>query len=314
MLVIQDLSKSTLRNIDTKGIGVRSTKKLFSFIQSLPDPAKSLIPHKIGFGILRRFAVKSNSAQWLPLLDACETIDGVPTTLTRPAINFLHARCDHDYKNLCSARIKIKTGQVDINSQRALWELQEKLWADYSLVPVDQLEFIRQSNSKRNSKYTSQAFLYLEYDFYLQLIASFEVGILLQTKALANQLSVNFDTQGYRSFIYRGLQAYAKSTDASPPVTSCLGGLLSILKDDLYEHDSKKTSNSGWRKLASFIGINESPSNSSNEPLQDRQYKQLKRWRSGKDIPSRDVFEKFSNRYFEYIRGCKNNCVTVNYL
>ena len=297
-----NLSKSTLRNIDTKGVGVRSTEKIISFIQSLPKTEKKLIPHKIGFGILRRLAVRSNSVQWLPLLEVCETIDGVPTGMTKPAINFLHARCDHDYKTLCSARIKIKTDQIGIENQQSLWEIQENLWTDYSLVPIDQLQIIRPNNSHLDNERISQASLYLEYDFYLQLVASIEVGILLQTKALANQLNVSFDTHGYRSFIYQGLKIYAQSTDTSPPITSCFGGLLSVLKDDLYEHDSKKTTNSDWRKLARFIEINEPSPNNSSESLQDRQYKQLKRWRSGQDIPSKDTFERFTEQYLEYIQ------------
>jgi len=282
-----NLSSSTKRNAEIKGVGIRSTEKILSWVQSLSNPTKKLICKKVEFGLLSRIAVKSNSAQWLPFLQALEAFNAIPPDITSPALNFLKDRCDHDYKSLCSARIQIKTGRADIHCQQSLWSLQELLWAESSPVTIEQLAIIHPQNSHVGLEPIVRGWLSLEYDFYQQLVACIEIG----SKKWINE----------HSYISPALQAYAQSTEADSSVACCIGGLLSVLKDELHECDAKtiKAANSGWRKLASFIEIKDSDSS---EPLQDRQYTQLKHWRSGKDTPSKDAFEKLTKKYLEYIQ------------
>lgn len=281
------LSQSTKRNVETKGVGLSSTKKTLSWIQSLPDSTNALICKKVEFGLLRRIAVNSNSAQWLPFLQVFESFNTIPPDIISPALNFLKDRCDHDYQSLCSARIQIKTGKVDIHCQQSLWSLQQQLWEGSSPVTGEQLNAIHQQNSNLGPDPIVRGWLCMEYDFYLQLVAFIEIG----TKKWIND----------HSYISPALRAYAQSKELALSTACCFGGLLYALKDELHEHDSNKMENkdSGWRKLASFIEINDA---GSSEPSLDRQYTQLKHWRSGKDTPSKSNFEKFTKNYLEYIQ------------
>jgi hypothetical protein len=281
-----NLSLSTKRNAEIKGVGIRSTEKILSWVQSLPAPTKELICKKVDSGFSRRIAAMSNSAQWLPFLKPLGTQEGVPSDILIPVLNFLYDRCDNDYNNLCSIQIKIKSGRVNTNCNKTSWKLEEPLWINASFIPEKWLKVIFSSNSNLDGDCIYQAYLSLEYDFYQQLVACIEIG----SKKWINEYS----------YVSPALQAYTQSTEADSSIACCIGGLLSVLKDELHEYDAKtiKAANSGWRKLASFIEIKDSDSS---EPLQDRQYTQLKHWRSGKDTPSKDAFEKLTKKYLEYI-------------
>ncbi len=152
--------------------------------------------------------------------------------------------------------------------------------------------------SSNDQQIITHAFIYLEYDFYLEAIAHVEVGFLLLLKK--HKAITNINTCQW--FLSKAINAYALSLSHPKynSVGTCFGGILHVMKDDTAFKTMAKDENTegGWRKLATFIEIDQK---GSSEALNQKQYEQIKRWRKGKDIPSIEARRTFINRYLKYI-------------
>jgi hypothetical protein len=117
-----------------------------------------------------------------------------------------------------------------------------------------------------------ESYCYLCFDFYLQAITHYEVGCRMyygkNKEKLENELGM----------ITKAIYAYA--TDDA--ISTCFDGMLTELK----EVSSELVGETSYRKLASFIEIEEVQPSEYGESLADKQYNQLKDWRNGENLPS----------------------------
>ena len=172
--------------------------------------------------------------------------------------------------------------------------LDYKLWTQHSQAPTAQLDLISyilkdSHNSSDLSNFKIQSLhlanLYKIFDFHLHFIAHYEVCLL----------NIMIDTPPSKSILARSIKEYSTYSD---PIENkfkrtLFGAMLKVLTEEL--STGEKINNSdGWRKLASFIDIK---SKGSVEPLNDRQYEQIKDWRIGKNLPSQDKLEIFVDNY-----------------
>jgi hypothetical protein len=186
------ISPSSITNISTKGISVKSAKKVVMwFTGIIPKPIKAaIIKRSLSFKSLRIAITGSTSSEWLPFISGMEATmpkDDV-SELFVPLFNFLKSRSEAESSHLRSARHDIKYKKIDVNDFKIVWKRYIDIWAQYSQVPADQLDSIthiigntsnRSDISAKDQELAALPLIYLRYDFYLEIIAHYEVTLLL---------------------------------------------------------------------------------------------------------------------------------------
>jgi hypothetical protein len=330
------ISKSSIRNISSKGISAKSGQKLLTWF-------KEALSTSIDFTILRKAATvtslriaftRSTSSEWYPSIQTFEILlkrDNLGD-LYRPLINFLKNRSAADASHIRRLRRDVKSKKIDINNLAMLWNRYKVILVEHSKVPKEQLDsftnFIGdyRNTSEIEAKDEAQGMLplmYLTYDFYLEFIAHYEVSMLISinsndeavpdlkskkwllTKAFENYLAP-LDSENSELFTRNSHNEHSPKT--------LFGAMLKVLKDEMEKLKSSEDSgqnqdkHNGWRKLASFIEIN---TTDSLELLNQRQYDQIKQWRKGKDIPSFKNLNIFINNYLEYVDRSGNDLLEM---
>lgn len=330
------ISKSSIRNISRKGISEKSGRRLLTWF-------KEALSTSIDFAILKKAATvtslriaftRSTSSEWYPAMQSFEILlkrDKLGD-LYRPIIHFLKNRSAADASHIRRLRRDVKSKKIDVNNLAMLWKPYIDIWMKHSKLPKEQLDsFINfigdcRNTSEIEAKDEAQGMLplmYLTYDFYLEFIAHYEVGILISinsndeavpdlkskkwllTKAFENYLAP-LDPENSELFTRNSHNEHSPKT--------LFGAMLKVLKDEMEKLKSSEDSaqnqdkHNGWRKLASFIEIN---TTDSLELLNQRQYDQIKQWRKGKDMPSFKNLNIFINNYLEYVDRSGNDLLEM---
>jgi hypothetical protein len=306
------ISPSSITNISTKGISVKSAKKVVMwFTGIIPKPIKAaIIKRSLSFKSLRIAITGSTSSEWLPFISGMEATmpkDDV-SELFVPLFNFLKSRSEAESSHLRSARHDIKYKKIDVNDFKIVWKRYIDIWAQYSQVPADQLDSIthiigntsnRSDISAKDQELAALPLIYLRYDFYLEIIAHYEVTLLLFFDKHIKEIP---DLKSKKWLLTKAIEKYSIGSDLTNTNTprTLFGALLEVLKDELSTIATKEKTNSndGWLKLAGFIDIK---TKDSLEPLNQRQYEQLKQWRKGKDTPSFKSLNKFISNYLDHV-------------
>jgi hypothetical protein len=316
------ISKSSIRNISSKGISAKSGQKILTWFKEVLSTSIDFTELKKAATIklLRIAFTRSTSSEWYTFIQGFETPrkDSDLSDVYKPLLNFLKVRSEEDALHIRRLRRDVKSQKIDVNNLAMLWKPYIDIWVKHSKVPKEQLDsfinFIGDSRSTSDIEEKDEApvilpIIYLTYDFYLEFIAHYEVSFLM---FMNNYVKKVPDLKSKKWILTKSIENYVSPLEAANSEASnsdshtthsprtLFGSMLKVLKDEMEELKSNENqgSNDGWRKLASFIEIE---TKGSLEPLAQRQYDQLKQWRKGKDIPSFKNLNTFINNYLKYV-------------
>ncbi|MBU1309254.1 MAG: hypothetical protein KKE30_06955 [Gammaproteobacteria bacterium] len=210
----------------------------------------------------------------------------------QPQMDFILQRCDADILMRRQINELIKSGEVTKNDSVAIVKLMLPHWQKHSLVPHDELQayeqgFVLHASGNLVGDEAITAFLrahcFVYLDFYLQLMASYEVGCVLTYRADQSDLTRK------KGLLCRALTRFSQKNDEEAKTTTCFGEFL----DEVHDVISKNVVQLSVREMARYIPLNNDVSHSSAETEADRCYNTLKAWRKGKEVPSRELLEQF---------------------
>ncbi|MEY8201401.1 MAG: hypothetical protein RPS47_19350 [Colwellia sp.] len=324
------LSESSQRNLYHDGIGVNSIIKIIDWLKNIPKQAliTQILKMAFSFNSLRAQVAGSTSSEWLPFLSGLklgENGDGLTVEHNGHVFNaensllvqFLTNRCKIQDLHLKAARIAIQNRSFDPRNTVEVWSRIKDLWLNHSQVPKEQLDKIEtiansaSTSLEEKAAYKEElqlAFLYLEYDFYLEAIALIEVEFLLLQK---NHPDIQIENH-WQGLLGKSISAYALDdvNGDSNSARCCFGGLLYALLKMQAANDDTSKKDAGWRQLSKFIEID---SGESSEDLSERQYKTIKNWRKGKDKPSPKAFNRFSNLFLKSLGESGDDSLALHY-
>jgi hypothetical protein len=235
----------------------------------------------------------SNAGDWLSFIEGFEfeTDEHLLATL----LGFIEYRCNTKMNLKLDARQKVEADELKQNDLN-VWRHMQPLWVNspgFTQDIIDNFEQKLKLDSQQKSLSEPQLLAYIEsycylyFDFYLEVITHYEVGC---------RFYFNEDQEKKKTdlgIITKAILSYA----ADDEVKTCFGGMLKELKDVGTELVGKTS----YRKLASFIEIEEDKSIACDESLADKQYGQLKDWRNGKSLPNNAKLITFLQSFDEYI-------------
>ena len=290
------VSKSSISHLSNQGVGKPTFKKIYTWFKSLSPRINEVFNLQVYKKTSKAMRVTSNASTYylythgFNFSKKSNNNDNELNIL----IDWLVERSNADYLIMSEIHNKAKSKSIDKKNPRDIWQLQKPHWQSHSLVPNDQFTILDEffNSDKRREDYTNEdalalaeATYYLTFDFYLSAIANYEVGL----HSYYRRLDENYNPEKGSSFFINVLNTLVESDEAN----GCFDAVLIELRELI----SSKEKPMPWRKLASFIPLEKSHSDNpeSGESLNDRQYKQLKDWRNGKNLPSFLRLEKFIN-------------------
>jgi hypothetical protein len=295
-----EISRSSKYDFFSKGVGPRTANKFINWFKKLPLPIGRLANKKLMAKIIRSQKAGSNAGNWFSYIQSFEAgFENSGNTEEHefmPLFEFLEHRCNTEVDFSSNLKQEIKAGRLKRTDLAAQWKAQQLLWANSPCLSPHVIENMAQililhsqqkSLTEQQNLSLIESYCYLSFDFYLEAISHYEVGCRFcygnnQAK-LENELGM----------ITKAIYAYA--TDDN--IQTCFDGMLTQLKEVTSELVEDETS---YRKLASFIEIEENGSIISGEALEDKKYNQLKGWRKGLNLPSGKKLITFLQNLDEY--------------
>lgn len=294
------VSQSSIFHLSSRGVGKLTFKKIYTWFKSLSPNINEVFNLKVYKKTTRAMKVTSNASTYYSCIygfNASKKSNKNDNELNL-LIDWLEARSQFDYLMMSEIHNKAKSKNIDKKSPKDIWQLQKPYWQSHSLVPRQQLNIINEfyNSDKKREDHTEEdglalieATYHLIFDFYLSAIANYEVGL----HSYYRRLDENYKPKKGASFFTNVLNTLIESDESN----GCFDSVLIELKELVSSNGKPMT----WRRLASFIPLKKSPSDNpdSGESLNDKQYKQLKDWRNGKNLPSFLKLEEFINAVFD---------------
>lgn len=281
-----------------QGVGLRTVSKIVSWLKMIPFPFEQLATKKMMAKIIRSNKAGSNAGGWLA------GINGFQTSFKRFGkteheftllFNFIEQRCNTEVDLLLRIKADIKAGKLNRANITDVWEAQKPLWNASSCIPMSAIDSfseimtMHQQKVKLSEQQTLtfiESYLYMYLDFFLEAITHHEIGYRIHFGA--NQEKIEKEL----GMITKAIHAYSTQEN----IKTCFAGTLQEFKDIVSDLVGK----TGYRKLASFIEIEESESSVSFESIEDKQYNQLKDWRNGVNLPSSIKLTAFLQNLDDY--------------
>ncbi|WP_457934210.1 hypothetical protein LOS73_20035 [Pseudoalteromonas sp. SCSIO 43210] len=290
------VSQSSIFHLSSRGVGKPTFKKIYTWFKSLSPKINDVFNLQVYKKISKAMRVTSNASIYYSCthgFNFSKKSNNNDNELNL-LIDWLEERSNADYLMMNKIHNQAKLKAINIKAPKDIWQLQKPYWQSHSLVPRQQLNIINEfyNSDKKREDYTEEdglalieATYHLTFDFYLSAIANYEAGL----HSYYFRLDENYNPKKGSSFFINVLNTLVESEEAN----GCFDAVLIELKELVSSNDKPMT----WRKLASFIPFEKSKSDytESGESLNDRQYKQLKDWRNGKNLPSFLRLEKFIN-------------------
>jgi hypothetical protein len=303
-----DVKRSSRYGLFGKGVGLRTVSKIITWCKKLPLPFETMMTKRLMVKIERSRKAGSNAGHWLSAMQNFEAgfkfAGGSGEDEFTALLGFLEYRCNTEVDLLLELKQKVKAGKLKATDLAEAWKAQQPLWENNPRIPTrvtDDFVQIALLHSQQKSLTEQQtltiieSYCYLCFDFYLEAITHYEVGCRLyygkNKEKLENELGM----------ITKAIYAYA--TDDA--ITTCFDGMLTELKNVA----SELVGETSYRKLASFIEIEEDKSIACDESLADKQYGQLKDWRNGKSRPSNAKLITFLQNLDRHVGG-DNSSIT----
>ena len=281
-----------------QGVGSRTVSKIVNWLKVIPFPFEQLATKRMMAKITRSNRAGSNAGGWL------SGISGFQMSFKRFGrteheftllFDFLEQRCNTEVNLLINIKEEVKAGRLTSDDIKAAWKAQHPLWKNNPYIPLGvtdsfvELVLLHNQGKQLSEQQTLnfiESYLYLYFDFFLEAITHYEIGCRMcygdNKDKIENDLGM----------IANAIYAYAIDDN----IKTCFAGLLKEFKDVL----SETIEETGYRKLATFIEIEESDSSISGESLEDKQYNQLKDWRNGVNLPSSKKLTVFLQNLDEY--------------
>ena len=294
------VSKSSVFHLSSRGVGKPTFKKIYTWFKSLSPKINEVFNLQVYKKTSKAIRVTSNASTYYSYIHGfnfskkCNNNDNELNIL----IDWLVERSNADYLMMSEIHNIAKSKSIDDKkSPKDIWQLQKPYWQSNSLVPRQQLNILNEfyNSDKKLEGYTEEdglalieATYHLIFDFYLSAIANYEVGL----HSYYRRIDENYKPKKGTSFFTNVLNTFIESDESN----GCFDSVLIELKELVSSNDKPMT----WRRLASFVPLEKSQSDytESGESLNDRQYKQLKDWRNGKNLPSFLRLEKFIKAIF----------------
>jgi hypothetical protein len=265
-----------------KGIGLRTANKIVNWLRVIPFPWKDVVNRKVMAKIIRSSKVGSNAASWFSAISGFQhsQFDKEDNEFGL-LIYFIDERCNAEVDLLLRVKGEIEAGNFTSDDISAIWRVQQSLWANKTFISQSVFNSFSDNmlKHKRGEKLTEletlsslECYFYLYFDFYIEAITHYEIGLRL---LLGRDKAKSKEGLGA---LTKAITAYATGVE----IKTCFAGLLAEFK----ELSSKLVGETSYRKLATFIEINDVEPSEFGEKKEDKQYKQLKDWRNGKNLPS----------------------------
>lgn len=293
------VSKSSISHLSNQGVGKPTFKKIYTWFKSLSPRISEVFNLEVLKKTFKAARVGSNASTYYPCTYGfnCSKKSNNNDNELNALLDWLEERSHADYLMMSEIHNKAKSKSIDKKSPKDIWQLQKPYWQSHSLVPSHQLSIFDEffNLDKKRENYTNEdalalaeATYHLTFDFYLSAIANYEVGL----HSYYRRIDENYKPKKGTSFFTNVLNTLIESDESN----GCFDSVLIELKELVSSNDKPMT----WRRLASFVPLEKSQSDytESGESLNDRQYKQLKDWRNGKNLPSFLRLEKFIKAIF----------------
>lgn len=290
------INRSSWFDMFNRGVGYPTAKKFINWIKPSYAAFFSRCDALSRSMLNRGIRARSSAGHWLCFVGGMRASVAYQqqefAAEYQPQFDFILQRCDADIAMFSKIRGLIDSGEVAKQDAVAIMRLMLPYWQKYSLVPKDELlayqnALVLHASGKLIGEEAIAALLssycYLYLDFYLNLFASYEVGCALTYR---NDQS---DLTSKKGLLCRSLTRFLLNIDDESKTSTCFGELLEEVRDAI----SKNFGELSIRQMARHIPIKSDLSNPSAETDSDRCYNTLKAWRKGKDVPSREVLEKF---------------------
>lgn len=281
-----NVSSSSRANLAKKGAAKPTINKISQWMKQLPIPFMQLYSLPLYIKVRRALNVRSNAGSWFSLVHGLK--QSSHDSELPPFMAFINERANTDYLLLRNYKKSVKLGLLKSDDEIAHWAHQQSTWSRASLVPLELLSAYKhyvELNSADKLKAVEQktqalrAVFWMRLDFYLAAIATYDVGTALYE--IRQGSDINFES--YDGVFSSVIHSYAVTNEEC----TCFGAMLMKLRKILSHHKQE----SSWRALASYISIEES--GNGEDKLKDKQYKQLKGWRNGVNMPSDKKLRKF---------------------
>ncbi|AZQ85324.1 hypothetical protein EKO29_15860 [Colwellia sp. Arc7-635] len=283
-----------------QGVGLRTVSKIVNWLKIIPFPFEQLTTKKMMAKTIRSNRAGSNAGAWLSGVSGIQTIFkrfGKTKHEFTLLFDFIEQRCNTEVDLFLRIKEEVKAGKLAPDDIAAAWKAQDPLWKNNLYIPLGVIEnfaellLLHNQGKKLNEQQTLstiESYVYLYFDFFLEAITHYEVGCRIcygkNKDKIENDLGM----------ITKAIYAYSTQEN----IKTCFAGLLKEFKDVL----SETIEETSYRKLATFIEIEESESSISGESIEDKQYNQLKDWRNGVNLPSSKKLTAFLQKLDEYAK------------
>jgi hypothetical protein len=291
-----NVGRSSRAEMTGSGVAKQTMDKLSHWMRLLPIPMKRLIHIPTMLKTYRAMRVGSNAGLWYSVSNGLRLSNHDSELIT--LFDFIDVRAEVDYQMVKDIKYQIREKIIDKNDLHAVWQAQLTTWQEYSLVPAEQLAcYSLYAASPDNPVFKAEqegtevlkAVFHLIFDFYFSAIAHFELGLSLYYM----RCGIKDVSEPHSSLFSSAIHTFAVSDERG----TCFGAMLNELRTIL----AKNELDSSWRALASYIDIEES--GECMETLNNKQYRQLKDWRNGKNMPSANKLRQFVSNFISALGG-----------
>lgn len=284
------VGRNQLYNIVKDGISQKIKNKLLSYLSRVAP--ELTLNFKFRIGLFKKLYESNkfgaNAGAWLSMLTGFNR--SRPSDQLDLLVQFIEER-SHAELGLCKQANRVKKQELTGHEQALFIS---GFLSDHSLVPEVILrdycdQVARNDSGLEFDQLAMIKFLLFTWsDFYLSAIASYEIGTRNYMQRLG--LAVEWDTD---TSIQKSMPDLISEDSWK---SSAFNNLLELTKTLL-----GKDKELSWREFSRMIPINgqteEKQSNHDSTSFTDKQYKTLRRWRAGKDLPSRKCLSQFASSF-----------------
>ncbi|WP_067864721.1 hypothetical protein [Neptuniibacter marinus] len=286
------VGRNQLYNIVKDGISQKIKNKLLSYLNRVAP--ELTLNFKFSIGLFKKLyesnKLGANAGAWLSMLtgfNRSRSSDQLDLL-----VQFIEER-SHAELGLCKQANRVR--KQDLTGHEQALFISGFL-SDHSLVPKEVLndycdQVVRNDSGLEFDQLAVIKFLLFTWsDFYLSAIASYEIGTRNYMQRLGLVVEWDADTSIQKSMP----DLFNEDTKRN----SAFNNLLELTKK-LHSKGEELS----WREFSRMIPINgqteEKQNNYDSTSFADKQYKTLRRWRSGRDLPSRKLLSQFITSFCE---------------
>jgi len=285
------IGRSSLYNLFGVGVGLRVLDKLKAWFKLLPLTVSNLKYKRAMYTALRysQIAPVSQACYWMSAVGGFKASQHYETAFQHFDLmfNFVGERAKSEINLIRRFKKGLNGGSLETVSKAELWQQAIPLWENTKVAPELMDSFNKLIQHKTLTTATIESIVAFRLEFYLELTSLLDLGTSIKSARDTQELTSK------SGFITRAVQHYLDRVEC----TCCFGGLIVELKH-LFK---SKGYDLGYRKLATFIIIDEQSDSSSGYKLKEKQYDRLKEWKNGVTKPSSKKLEQFFSNLSDYL-------------